>query len=892
MSTSVTLNGTTYTIPRTGDNSWSATGGVDDYLVALATAVLQKSGGSFTLSAEVDFGASFGLKSIYLKSRAASVAAAGVVRLGNAETISWRNAGNSADLALKANSSDVLEFNGNPVVTLALGAGNTALVMNAGGTAYSWTQIVNANIASAAAIALSKLAALTTSKALVSDGSGVVSASAVSSTELGYLSGVTSAVQTQINTNATNISTNTTSLSTHTGASSGVHGVVGSVVGTSDSQTLTNKTLTGAAVSNYLQVAEQSAPSTPSSGQARLYASTDSKLKFLNSAGLTKTLGDAGSGEINVIANASDSTNWAASGAGVTLATSSTASDLPLSGVTDTSIKITPVSGTDYVRYRWTMPAALKGRKLKTEWHQRPLSGYALGDFKVDVYTNSASNYGGSYTRLSLSTDSSSVSSIPNQTGKYTTTFDATTDDYYELRIVRTAGTTALNICNVIVGPGIQAQGAVVGEWQSYTPTGGMTTNTTYTGKWRRVGDSIQVRIKVAFSGAPNATPLRPTLPSGYTVDTTKLPSTTAVVEQVGTGVAKLAGNNYVQFAVVYNDSTSFKCYYWDDSVGVQLTAEISNTAPLTVASGDEVDLFLEVPITEWSGSGTLNLAWTGNDNSSVRVDTGNGHGSTNTKIRRFSGTATTVGTAVTYADSATAGASFTINEAGVYAISYVDYRAAAACINGVSVNSVNLTTSIETLATSEKLMMSSNDTAQYSCASVTARLNAADVVRPHTDGGADGATSRVQFIISKVASNAGQPVGFSLSSPTSSGLVAPRSVQTSLTVTCGQAGYSTVRAVGIAYQDQGGSWRLKFNIDANFTSASVSTLTLTLSGVTFKTGVRQSASGYFATATTVPKVNCTAAAGTVILTLGSAATADGAAVAGDVELDSKPTWA
>lgn len=59
--------------------------------------------------------------------------------------------------------------------------------------------IVNADIASAAAIAVDKLAAVTASRALVSDASGFISASSVTSTEIGYVSGVTSSIQTQIN---------------------------------------------------------------------------------------------------------------------------------------------------------------------------------------------------------------------------------------------------------------------------------------------------------------------------------------------------------------------------------------------------------------------------------------------------------------------------------------------------------------------------------------------------------------------------------------------------------------------------------------------------------------------------------------------------------------------
>ena len=188
MATSVNINGVSYSIPATGEGSWGTN--VSNYLIALSTGVLQKSGGAFTLTADVDFGATFGLKSIYYKSRA-TASSAGVVRLGNAESVGWRNAANSADKLLKVNASDVLEFDGNPIVTLALGTADYVLKMNAAGTAYSFAQVINASVKSDAAIAYSKLAALTASKALVSDGSGVVSVATTTATQIGYLSAAT-----------------------------------------------------------------------------------------------------------------------------------------------------------------------------------------------------------------------------------------------------------------------------------------------------------------------------------------------------------------------------------------------------------------------------------------------------------------------------------------------------------------------------------------------------------------------------------------------------------------------------------------------------------------------------------------------------------------------------
>jgi hypothetical protein len=90
------------------------------------------------------------------------------------------------------------------------------------------SNIANDEIKAAAAIAVNKLAAVTASRALASDGSGFIAASAVTATELGYVSGVTSAIQTQIDNHLADTTT---------------HGTTGAIVGTTDTQTLTNKTI-------------------------------------------------------------------------------------------------------------------------------------------------------------------------------------------------------------------------------------------------------------------------------------------------------------------------------------------------------------------------------------------------------------------------------------------------------------------------------------------------------------------------------------------------------------------------------------------------------------------------------------------------------------------------
>lgn len=82
--------------------------------------------------------------------------------------------------------------------TFKLELDGSTLAKSASGLKVSDLGIANAQISSSAAIAFDKMALLTQNRALIANGTGVVTASTVTSTELGYVSGVTSAIQTQI----------------------------------------------------------------------------------------------------------------------------------------------------------------------------------------------------------------------------------------------------------------------------------------------------------------------------------------------------------------------------------------------------------------------------------------------------------------------------------------------------------------------------------------------------------------------------------------------------------------------------------------------------------------------------------------------------------------------
>lgn len=111
MSVSLTVNGVTYAYPQLNDEGWAAD--VTGWATAVTAGMLQKAGGSFTLTADVNFGATYGLIVEYLKSNTANVSSSGEIRLANTDVIAFRNAANSANLELSINpANDHLIFDG------------------------------------------------------------------------------------------------------------------------------------------------------------------------------------------------------------------------------------------------------------------------------------------------------------------------------------------------------------------------------------------------------------------------------------------------------------------------------------------------------------------------------------------------------------------------------------------------------------------------------------------------------------------------------------------------------------------------------------------------------------------------------------------------------------
>jgi len=486
-------------------------------------------------------------------------------------------------------------------------------------------------------------------------------------------------------------------------------------------------------VSSTLNMKEISTPSTPASGYKSIYPKTDGKVYTLDDTGTEKEVGSGGGGGLDTVhtetfedtINASSFTsgNNATYDNGGTL--DGTLSDDTVTNISsNTSLKylMGATSTNDFIK----SPAIALDAKQQSQ--TLGMSFYytydgADDDIKVVVYDDTNSEV------MTTSIDFLKASSTPQRFSVQFPTNSDTANLHYGIQVVTGNSGKILVIDDVEISsnPFVSKDLLDTQNFEEDSPT--MTAST---------GDLRWGAISHTGSNILNYD------------------------DSNGRFTATRECQVYVSFSGFASTSISFNIK--KNTVTVMVGAAAANTqdtpsATLKLNEGDYVVLnttttIISPKLTITATAETNHIVAYNSrnaENSMVRLHTGNGHGSTNTAIRRFSTAVDNIGNAITYADSSTDGASFTINEDGLYYISYSDGRNASGQDNiGISLNSTQLTSNIATINAADRLIEEVNTPSNPSALSWAGQLSKDDVIRAHT-GSTANLTTATSFTISKI---------------------------------------------------------------------------------------------------------------------------------------------
>lgn len=355
--------------------------------------------------------------------------------------------------------------------------------------------------------------------------------------------------------------------------------------------------------------------------------------------------------------------------------------------------------------------------------------------------------------------------SLINSENEQKMSFPFSGSSNYELRlVVNTADATGYTVDwdTFTLRKDELATGMVIENWTPFTPTGTLTTNVTYTGLKRRIGDSLHIMAKATFSGATDATNLAFDLPAGLTEDTSKLSLYAVLGSATYYDVSSANGSGRKMGEVVYATPTliGYVAFHLEASGNDHNTRVSTN---FTIAAGDTIDATYIVPIQGWSSGVVIADSTEAKESATVRFFGGNGNGSTNTLIPRFdfytfdstnqvaaSGATVDVGS-FSCVDSATTGTVCTVKTSGVYSLSHgqnniSQTQTAWVTLNDTELgtNPTNMTDKIQVLCGNSGISGNSPD---QPC-TITLRLKTGDIVRPKTSFPENGASTRTNFFM------------------------------------------------------------------------------------------------------------------------------------------------
>jgi len=552
MSTSVNIAGTLHTIPATNDENWGAYAA--STLNACAHA-LQRNGtggdvSNFILTSDINFGTAKGLNAAYyISSTGSDPATNGVIRLNLSDRVCW----GSNNFALTI-SSNALQYEGANVVISG--------------------SIIDADISASAEIDRGKIDAGTADHVVINDDAGNLSSEATLSITRGG-----------------------------TGASTAITGFDALAPLSTKGDILTYHT----SASQRLGVGSNGQVLTAASGQTPGLEWADPEEGGINYIPLADRSAETSIG------------NWETFNDGGTLVDGSGPNASPTGDfVTLSRNTVNTIRGTGSLKLaKNNADASEMGISTNLTAFDRADMGHVQEvSFDYDVTSNYVANdlvayiYDIDNAQLIQPTPYQIPKVQPGLHGKFKTHFQTPNGALNYRLILNIADTTAqpweARFDNIKCGPQVSSYGPAVTDWRTWTPTGSWTTNSTYTGKWRRVGDQMECQVQIALGGAPDNTNLTINTPTGYSIDTTKILSSVTSL-QCGGGSLFEGSVNVYKAAVRYADSTTVSVLAITDDVGVSSghlgDTTLSQTVPFTWGTSDFVYITFSVPIAGWSSN-------------------------------------------------------------------------------------------------------------------------------------------------------------------------------------------------------------------------------------------------------------------------------------------------
>lgn len=624
MSINTSVDGQTYAVPETGERGWGAE--VTNLLVALGDNSLLIKGGSIPLTSDADFGANFGLVSIYYKSRSANISDSGVLRLANTDTVTWRNGANSANLTL-AIASDRLQYESSDVVltdstdtltnkTLTSPVLNTQVTGDALETDLA-SSALSTKLATAAAI-----------KTYVDN----VAAGQNDASEINYNNATSGLTATDVQAAIDEVEGRVDTVETDSAANTADIADLRTTTGTSDGDTNMG-TFTGSTITDNV--------STKTALQ-ELETSLETKVGNAEVATFTNKTIDADNNTISNLAHGAEVDNPTSGVHGVTgniVGTTDaqviTSKDIDGGTASNTSRITVPKAATGTLsgltRKEGTIVYDTTEAKLfvddgtnlnpigggleptPIDHTDLPLTAEAGKYYLVDISGATADE---TLTLPNITTESESIGvQVVSASSTYGLVVAADASDtvdsatQFTLRNERDWRVlNAQSASNWASQRPSSGSGAQVGPWAEVTGgdlptyswltlgTGGVRTM-----HYRRIGDSIEIRESIALGTGGDVTgSMDYALPFGLTIDTAVIDSTTG--ESVGNCWARnLSGaNTYYPGAVRLNTSNTSYVPVFDGDTG---SAGVS--IPFNWAATDQIGIQVTIPVAEWANSGT-----------------------------------------------------------------------------------------------------------------------------------------------------------------------------------------------------------------------------------------------------------------------------------------------